>query len=226
MKRSQINAYIEQAIQFFGERRFHLPPFAFWTEAQWRAKGADYDEIRDNMLGWDLTDFGGGDFERQGLLLFTVRNGNLHNARYPKPYAEKIMIVRENQITPYHFHWSKMEDIINRGGGNLMIRLYNSLPDEGLDMASDVTAYVDGHRVTLPAGGLVTLTPGESITLMQRQYHSFWGQPGQGMVMVGEVSQVNDDNADNRFAVPMGRFPTIEEDVPKTHLLCTEYPTL
>ena len=226
MKRSQINTYIEQAIQFFSERRFHLPPFAFWTEAEWREKSAEYDEIRDNMLGWDLTDFGGGDFERQGLLLFTVRNGNLHNAKYPKPYAEKIMIVRENQITPYHFHWSKMEDIINRGGGNLVIRLYNSLPDESMDQAGAVTAFVDGRRVTLPAGGTVTLTPGESISLMQAQFHSFWGQQGHGLVLVGEVSQVNDDNADNRFAVPMGRFPSIEEDAPKTHLLCTDYTVL
>ena len=223
MKRSQINAYIEQAIQFFNEHRFCLPPFAFWTEEQWRNRGAEYDEIRDNMLGWDLTDFGGGDFERLGLLLFTVRNGNLHNARYPKPYAEKIMIVRENQITPYHFHWSKMEDIINRGGGNLVIRLYNSLPDESMDQKGAVTAFVDGRRVILAAGGTVVLTPGESISLIQGQYHSFWGQPDHGLVMVGEVSQVNDDHSDNRFALPMGRFPTIEEDVPKTHLLCTDY---
>lgn len=226
MKRSQINTYIEQAIRFFGDRQFLLPPFAYWTKAEWRTKGAEYDEIRDNMLGWDLTDFGGGDFEKQGLLLFTVRNGNLHKARYPKPYAEKIMLVRENQITPYHFHWSKMEDIINRGGGNLVIRLYNCLPDESLDKVTDVTAYVDGRCVTLPAGGILTLSPGESISLIQRQYHSFWGQEGRGMVMVGEVSQVNDDHADNRFAIPMGRFPTIEEDAPKTHLLCTDYTAL
>lgn len=223
MKRSQINAYIEEAIQFFNERRFCLPPFAYWTEAEWQAKGAEYDEIRDNMLGWDLTDFGSGAFEKQGLLLFTVRNGNLHDAAYPKPYAEKIMLVKENQITPYHFHWSKMEDIINRGGGNLVIRLYNSLPDESLDKVTDVIAQVDGRHVRLPAGGIVTLTPGESITLAQRQYHSFWGQEGKGMVMVGEVSKVNDDHADNRFAVPAGRFPTIEEDAPKAHLLCTDY---
>ena len=223
MKRSQINAYIEEAIHFFNERRFCLPPFAYWTEAEWQAKGAEYDEIRDNMLGWDLTDFGSGAFEKQGLLLFTVRNGNLHNAAYPKPYAEKIMLVKENQITPYHFHWSKMEDIINRGGGNLVIRLYNSLPDESLDKVTDVIAQVDGRHVRLPAGGIVTLTPGESITLAQRQYHSFWGQEGKGMVMVGEVSKVNDDHADNRFAVPAGRFPTIEEDAPKAHLLCTDY---
>ena len=222
MKRSQINAYIEEAIRFFGDNRFSLPPFAFWTEAQWGEKGAPYDELRDNLLGWDLTDFGSGDFEKQGLLLFTLRNGNLRHAGYPKPYAEKIMLVRENQITPFHFHWHKMEDIINRGGGNLVIRLYNSHPDETLDETGDVTATVDGRRMTLPAGGTLTLAPGESISLPQRQYHSFWGESGRGMVMVGEVSQVNDDLADNRFAIPAGRFPCIEEDAPKAHLLCTD----
>ena len=225
MKRSQINRYIDQAILFFQSHRFALPPFAYWSEAEWKTRGPEYNEIRDAQLGWDLTDFGGGAFEKQGLLLFTVRNGSLQDARYPKPYAEKIMIVRENQITPYHFHWNKMEDIINRGGGNLVIRLYNRLPDEQMDTVGDVTAHLDGRTVTLPAGGTVTLTPGESITLVQGQYHSFWGQAGSGTVMVGEVSRVNDDHADNRFAVPMGRYPALEEDAPRTHLLCTDYPT-
>jgi len=42
------------------------------------------------------------------------------------------MVVEEGQITPMHFHWSKAEDIIVRGGGNLVIQLYNSTPREGL----------------------------------------------------------------------------------------------
>ena len=136
------------------------------------------------------------------------------------------MLVREAQVTPYHFHWNKMEDIINRGGGNLFVRLFNSDADERMDPDSDVTVHLDGRTLTLPAGGTVTLTPGESITLLQRQYHSFWGESGKGPVMVGEVSRVNDDQADNRFAEPMGRFPTIEEDEPIQHLLCTDYAKL
>ena len=226
MKRSEINLYIQQAIDHFKENKFYLPPFAYWTQDEWSQKNEEYQELRDNMLGWDLTDFGSGDFLQQGLLLFTIRNGNLHNPQYPKPYAEKIMLVRENQITPYHFHWSKMEDIINRGGGKLVIRLYNSDPEDRMDMDSDVTAYVDGRRIVLKAGGTIELEPGESMTMMQRQYHSFWGKPGEGIVMVGEVSRVNDDQADNRFAETNGRFPTIEEDAPKTHLLCTDYQRL
>jgi len=77
------------------------------------------------MLGWDITDFGGGDFLKKGLLLFTMRNGNLYDDRYTKPYAEKYLIVEEGQVTPFHFHWKKMEDIINRGGGNLLVQVYN-----------------------------------------------------------------------------------------------------
>ena len=35
---------------------------------------------------------------------------------------------------------------------------------------------------------------------------------------------VNDDNADNRFYEPQGRFPTIEEDEEPLYPLCFEYP--
>ena len=113
MKRSQINSQIEEAIKTFEKAGFKLPPFAFWKPEQWKSMGAEINEIRENGLGWDVTDFGTGDFENYGLLLFTIRNGNYHHPdKYPKTYAEKIMIVRENQVTPYHFHQKKREDII------------------------------------------------------------------------------------------------------------------
>ena len=219
MKRSAINRYIEEALEFFAAHCFLLPPWAARSPEEWR-RLPRFPEIADCKLGWDVTGFGGDDFARLGLTLFTLRNGA---PGYDKKYAEKIMMVRPGQVTPCHFHWFKEEDIINRGGGNLVVRLYGSLADERMDRASDVTVHVDGRTLTLPAGGTVTLTPGESITLLQRQYHSFWGESGKGAVMVGEVSRVNDDQADNRFAEPMGRFPTIEEDEPRKHLLCTDY---
>ena|SRR5690554_1431468 len=43
------------------------------------------------MLGWDITDFGSGEFYKRGLFLFTLRNGKYKVDK--KPYAEKIMIV-------------------------------------------------------------------------------------------------------------------------------------
>jgi len=226
VKRSQINLLIREAMAFFQDQRFALPPFAYWTETDWQCKDTKVDEIRDIMLGWDITDFGGSNFDTQGLLLFTIRNGSTIDPRYPKRYAEKIMMVRPRQVTPYHFHWNKMEDIINRGGGNLIMRLNNSLPNGHLDTKGDVMARLDGHQITVPAGGTVVLSPGGSITLAPLQYHSFWGQETTGPVMVGEVSQTNDDHADNCFAIPTGRFPTIEEDEMRQYLLCFEYPRL
>ena len=38
------------------------------------------------------------------------------------------------------------------------------------------------------------------------------------------VPMCNDDNTDNRFLKPLGRFPTIEEDEAPYRLLCNEYP--
>ena len=42
------------------------------------------------------------------------------------------MMIREGQISPNHFHWNKIEDIINRGGGNVVFKLWNATPDEKL----------------------------------------------------------------------------------------------
>ncbi|GAB4326446.1 MAG: D-lyxose/D-mannose family sugar isomerase [Candidatus Sumerlaeia bacterium] len=225
MKRSEINALIEDSKRFLATHCVHLPPWAFWSPEDWRRAGPEADEIRDNRLGWDLTDFGSGDFSRVGLILFTLRNGNAtRRERYPKPYAEKILIVGEGQVTPMHFHWRKMEDIINRGGGNLIMQLYQGdrRTEDFTDQA--VTVSVDGVARTVEPGGLVCLRPGQSITLMPYVYHKFWGELGGGKVLVGEVSSTNDDQTDNRFHEPIGRFPEIEEDVPPTHLLAWEYP--
>jgi D-lyxose ketol-isomerase len=222
MKRSQINAIIRDAKAFLQERRFHLPPFAYWSPEEWTRKGEEAREIVERRLGWDITDFGQGEYEKLGLLLFTIRNGAPENLKTGKGklYAEKILIVGVDQVTPLHFHWVKMEDIINRGGGNLVIQLYNSTPDEGL-AESDVTVSIDGIRRTVKAGGTVVLRPGESITLPPYCYHKFWGE--ESRVLVGEVSLVNDDNLDNRFYEPVGRFPEIEEDEPPLHLLVNDY---
>jgi D-lyxose ketol-isomerase len=54
-------------------------------------------------------------------------------------------------------------------------------------------------------------------------YHRFYGEPGKGKVLVGEVSMVNDDTSDNCFLEPVGRFPVINEDVPPLHLLVSDY---
>jgi len=220
MKRSEINQILKNAKAFMAEKQFVLPPWAYWSVEDWKKNRENTTEIIDNMLGWDITDFGSGDFYKRGLFLFTIRNGKFGVDR--KPYAEKIMIVEENQETPMHFHWSKMEDIINRGGGNLVIELYNSTKDEKLD-TSDVVVKVDGVKRIVPAGGKVVLTPGESVCLEQGNYHRFYGEAGKGKVLVGEVSMVNDDSNDNCFYEEIGRFPVIEEDEQPVHLLASDY---
>jgi D-lyxose ketol-isomerase len=221
MKRSEINQLIRQSIDFFNRMKFNLPPWAFWNPEDWKGKYYSCSEIIDNMLGWDLTDFGSDDFHKRGLILFTIRNGNFKKDR--KSYAEKIMIVEEMQETPMHFHWSKMEDIINRGGGNLVIELHNS---NEMEEFSDqiIIVKTDGIIRTLNPGGTVILTPGESICLEQGLYHRFFGEQGKGKVLVGEVSAVNDDASDNRFYQPVGRFPEIIEDERPIHLLVSDYP--
>jgi D-lyxose ketol-isomerase len=223
MKRSEINTLIKAAKKFLDRHCFLLPPFAHWTADDWAGLGREADEIRNNRLGWDLTDFGSGDFHKIGLLLFTIRNGNLKDTQNVKAYAEKIMIVEENQVTPYHFHWQKTEDIINRGGGNLVLHLYNADAKDNFSK-QPVPVSCDGVVRTVPPGGEVVLKPGESITLTPRLYHEFFGQPKKGRVLVGEVSSVNDDASDNRFKTAPGRFPKIEEDARPLHYLCTEYP--
>jgi D-lyxose ketol-isomerase len=224
MKRSEINQIIQAGVRFIESRSFLLPPFASWTPQDWQQKGPECLEIVETGLGWDITDFGSGDFTRIGLLAFTIRNGKFQNVSEgaAKSYAEKIMIVQEDQVTPTHFHFHKMEDIINRGGGKLAIQLWNSTETDQL-ADSEVQVVCDGVGRRVPAGTTLVFEPGESITLPPRLYHRFWGQKGLGPVLVGEVSKVNDDFSDNRFFDPVGRFPEIEEDELPFRLLCGDY---
>ncbi len=223
MKRSEVNKIMREADAFIRSHGFYLPPFAYWRPADWAKKGPEVREIVDNQLGWDITDFGLGDYRNYGLFLFTVRNGSPKNLerRQGKIYAEKLMVVGDHQMTPMHFHWTKVEDIINRGGGKLAIQLYNGTP-EGELAETPVTVSMDGVQQTFPAGRTVLLEPGQSITLQTGQYHKFWGE--EGTVLIGEVSMVNDDDADNRFHEPTGRFPTVEEDEEPLYLLVKDYP--
>ena len=224
MKRSEINACIREFEAVLHEHRFLLPPFLHFTPEEWLSKGSEYNEIRDNSLGWDLTDFGSGRFYSCGLYLITLRNGNTHRAEYPKTYAEKIMMLRGGQTCPCHFHWHKMEDIINRGGGNVVFRLWNTGPDELPDRRSPVTVHRDGRTYAVPAGSEIVIGPGASLTLYPGCYHEFTVRPEDPYALIGEVSMCNDDEKDNRFEKPVGRFPAIDEDEPPYRLLCNEYP--
>ena len=155
---------------------FHLPPFAYWTPEEWQQKGPEVSEIVENGMGWDITDFGLGDYANVGLFLFTLRNGDPADLAKGKGklYAEKLLIVDVGQITPFHFHWLKTEDIIVRGGGKLAVQLYNATADEEI-ADTDVTVSTDGVQRTVKAGTTLIFSPGESITLPPYCYHKFWG---------------------------------------------------
>jgi D-lyxose ketol-isomerase len=225
MKRSEINQAIEDGLSFVEQMGFAVPAFARWSPAEWRQRGAEYDELRDNMLGWDVSDLGTGDFVRVGLLILTIRNGNLNDSRYPKPYGEKILIQGEDQVLPFHFHHKKAEDIINRGGGHLILEVANSGPHaEFLDTPVEIS--VDGHRRRVARGETLRLAPGESATIQPLLFHRFWAKQGFGRVLVGEVSSVNDDRVDNYFPEYGERLPEIIEDEPARFLLFKDYPAL
>ena len=224
MKRSEINEIIRESDAFIRSFGYIMPPFAYWSPDELaKHVASDAAAIRDARLGWDITDYGQGKFADLGLFLFTVRNGNAEDLKKGTGmlYAEKIMISRKNQLSPMHRHVVKAEDIINRGGGTLVLELFNSLPDGSVDEASDVRVATDGVWRTQKAGAHLKLQPGESVTLLPGNWHAFWAEGKD--VLIGEVSTVNDDLTDNVFREPIGRFSTIEENEQPVHLLVSDY---
>jgi D-lyxose ketol-isomerase len=225
MKRSQINDIMSAADDLIRSHGFNLPPFAYWSVDEFRARKDEAKHIIDGRCGWDITDYGAGQFETMGLFLFTLRNGRLSDLEGGRGmcYAEKLLISRQDQLSPMHTHIIKAEDIINRGGATLIVELYGS-DDQG-NFAEDRggVVYCDGIRREYAPGDKLALAPGESVTLMPGDWHAFWGEGGD--VLIGEVSTVNDDETDNLFREPIGRFANIEEDVDPMHLLVSDYAT-
>ncbi|RVV98795.1 D-lyxose/D-mannose family sugar isomerase [Mesobaculum littorinae] len=223
MKRSRINAILREAQEMIRSYGFTLPPFANWTPDEFRARAPEAARIIDARLGWDVTDYGGGDFDRMGLFLFTLRNGLLSDLQKGQGmcYAEKLLISKQDQLSPMHRHTVKAEDIINRGGATLIVELYGS--DDAGAFAEDRggTVWCDGIRRDFAPGDKLRFAPGESVTLMPGDWHAFWGEGGD--VLVGEVSTVNDDETDNTFRDDIGRFSQIEEDEDPLHLLVSDY---
>ena len=231
--RSLVNHTVEVSRAVLKELNVPMPPFADWTISQWEKAGEETREIRDCMLGWDVTDFGSGRFSEIGRCLFTLRNGKSNDSRYPKTYAEKLLIEPEGQKSPMHYHRSKREDIINRGGGDVIVVLRPVGPD---DRPGDgnLIVQVDGISHTRKAGEENRLKPGESLSIPPGTFHQFWAAEGSGTRIQGgryavssEVSSVCDDWNDNVFIDEWAcRFPTITEDVARTVYLCSEYPKL
>lgn len=229
MKRSEIDNSIDGAIAFYKKMNFPLPRWATRSPDEWRQavkSGEDCSGIFDTRLGWDVTDFGSGESLKVGRTIFTLRNGSVKMKDiHPKSYAQKAMFMLEGQKSPVHFHRGKREDIINRGGGVVAIKLWKSAPDNSLSMER-LKVEIDGIGKTLQAGGEIHLLPGESVCVEPHTYHQFWALEGHGTTLTEEVSSVCDDLSDNFWLDKQERFPPIEENAPARFVLCCEYESL
>jgi hypothetical protein len=223
MKRSRINDIMRAADAMIRHHGFVLPPFAHWSPDAFRARRDDARAVIEARCGWDITDYGQGRFDEMGLFLFTLRNGRLADLRRGGGmcYAEKLLISRQDQLSPMHTHVIKAEDIINRGGATLVVELFGSDDRGGFAEDRGGVVMCDGIRTPYAPGQKLRLAPGESVTLMPGDWHAFWGEGGD--VLIGEVSTVNDDLTDNIFREPIGRFAEVEEDEPPLHLLVSDY---
>lgn len=226
MKRSTIESQIKWAKALVAKVNFKLPFFSEWTLDDWKLNKDKLETIRQTLLGWDVTDFGSDDFDKIGAVLFTIRNGVYGKQGIGSPYAEKLILMHESQVLPLHFHYKKTEDIINRGCGMLDIQVFNALENGEIDKQNDVTVYTDGFKNTVKAGTIFRIQPGCSMTITPYLYHLFVAEKGFGDLVVGEVSAINDDTTDNRFAVASKRYIKVDEDVPITVPLLNEYEKL
>ncbi|ETX16674.1 hypothetical protein OCH239_02285 [Roseivivax halodurans JCM 10272] len=223
MKRSEINDILAAADEMIRRHGCSLPPFAYWSPEAFRARAGEARHVVDSRCGWDITDYGEGRFDEMGLFLFTLRNGRLDDLTAGRGmcYAEKLLISRQDQLSPLHTHAIKAEDIINRGGATMVVELYGSDVDGAFAEDRGGTVMCDGVVRSFEPGEKLRFAPGESITLMPGDWHAFWGEGGD--VLIGEVSTVNDDETDNIFREKIGRFATIEEDTDPLHLLVSDY---
>ena len=220
MKRSVVNANILWAKELLTRYGISLPEFANWGPEEWIAHKGELDTIRRVYLGWDVKDYS----EEMGSVLFTIRNGRYDDPSVGVPYCEKVILFRDGKRLPLHYHKSKTEDIINRAGGTMQIRLY-ATDARGKLTDAPISVYQDGILHTYQPGELVFIEPGGSITLEPGVAHTFGPKPGSDLI-VGEVSKINDDFTDNyRFEKIPAPCP-VEEDAPMLHPLCTEYEVL
>ena len=220
MKRSEINFAINKAKQIMEDYSWTLPIWGYWTKKEYEENPKIRKYLKEHQMGWDVTDFGKGMFKQQGITLFCIRNG-IQGNNGDKPYAEKLLFMYEGQEIPYHSHKVKLEDIINRGGGDLALE-FIEVDNNLQEINNDILVSVDGEDKTIKPHEPLILKRGQSVTVERNIYHKFYAAKGTGMVMAGEVSQVNDDNNDNYFLETVGRFSKIEEDEEAIHPLWNE----
>ncbi len=225
MLRSEINQIIEDRLKFLKSLGYSLPKEANWDLKKWYdywdKETDNTKQRRERRIGWDLTDLGLGDFERYGLLLYTLTNGIIrHGIILDQPYSKKYLIVGDGQITPDHYHDSKMEDIVNIGGGDLEIKVKDPYDEDGV--IDYVKIFHNSEWIKYKSGSIITLKKNDRIRLESDHSHEFCGK---GMVLVEENSSVNDDEHDNFFSdTKVKRFQEIDEDEEPRYLLWKDLP--
>lgn len=216
MKRSEINNNINMIVRFCKKNKHVLPVFDLKSKNIVK-------ELINRQIGWDITDFGCGQFEKIGLSLFTIRNGN------PKendtiPYCEKVMFSLPGQKTPCHYHKKKTEDIFVRSGDNLIIRIWPSKLNEKKDGLKMKVLFNGSEYREIISGKQISMEPGETVTLTPAHSHEFFSDSkGTAGTLIGEVSTYNDDQGDNYFIDKVARFPKIEEDEKIKYYLVGDY---
>lgn len=224
MKRSHTNQALKELEDMCEKNCGYLPPFCHFTPEQRQSIDHDYDKVRNCMLDWDITDYGVGDSDILAFSLITLRNENRAMVdNYSKVYVEKLLYLKEGQYASNHFQWYKTEDIINRVGGNVLIRIRSSLSNEENDYEPDAAVYTASRINSASVGTQICLTPGERIHVQQYLYHAFSEEKKTGSVLLGKVSMDNDDTG-NRCNPTVGRFPKIRDYEPQYRLLCNEFP--
>jgi len=178
MKRARINEIMAEADDMIRHHGFTLPPWAYWTPSEFQANVGRAANVITARCGWDITDYGAGRYDDMGLFLFTLRNGRLADLQGGGGmcYAEKLLISKQDQLSPMHTHVLKAEDIINRGGATLVVELYGSDADGNFDETAGGVVFCDGIKRDFAPGEKLKLAPGESVTLMPGDWHAFWGR--------------------------------------------------
>ncbi|WP_123791918.1 D-lyxose/D-mannose family sugar isomerase [Pacificibacter maritimus] len=71
----------------------------------------------------------------RGVQLTCLRQSSAANVAQgmSRVYAEKLLILNENQVSPMHRHDKKTKDFITCGGGAFMIEVSSASAEGGLD---------------------------------------------------------------------------------------------
>ena len=225
MKRSFIDARIDEMQALCDRHGVALPGFARWGEADFATNPDSAAFIAARGLGWNVVEFRNGAFASHGLTLFTLRMGDWRTleTKRGRLYAEKAIMSYDGQKAPHHYHVVKTEDIVNRGGARFVVELFR-VDSLGQPTKARFRVLKDVKVLDLGPGDQVRLEPGESLTLEPYVAHAFWAEGGTALA--GEVSLANDDRTDNYFIPPPDRPEPIEEDAPKRRVTVPDYGSL